>query len=120
MPEDEVLLYREEGLRKLYQAQEDPLCLTERGYPMKDVSVLTGNHYLPPGRQRFVLVRVTSSRQVTASRGNQGVIGSVPGKEVYTDDPNIIIIPEIALSSSMLLKRMDGIIRDLTGLRGIY
>ncbi|MCI7611154.1 MAG: DUF434 domain-containing protein [Enterocloster clostridioformis] len=120
VPEDEAFFYREESLGKLCQAQKDLLYLIERGYPMKNASVFTGNHYLLSERQRLALVRATSSRQAAALRGNREVIGPVPGKEVHIDGFNIIITLEIALSGSTLLKCMDGTIRDLAGLRGTY
>lgn len=100
--------------------KKDLLYLIERGYPMKNASVFTGNHYLLSERQRLALVRATSSRQAAALRGNREVIGPVPGKEVHIDGFNIIITLEIALSGSTLLKCMDGTIRDLAGLRGTY
>ena len=96
VPEDEAFFYREESLGKLCQAQKDLLYLIERGYPMKNASVFTGNHYLLSERQRLALVRATSSRQAAALRGNREVIGPVPGKEVHIDGFNIIITLEIA------------------------
>ena len=120
VPEDEAFFYREDSLEKLCQAQRDLLYLIERGYPMKNASVFTGNHYLLSERQRLALVRATSSRQAAALRRNREVIGPVPGKEVHIDGFNIIITLEIALSGSTLLKCMDGTIRDLAGLRGTY
>ena len=107
VPEDEAFFYREESLGKLCQAQKDLLYLIERGYPMKNASVFTGNHYLLSERQRLALVRATSSRQAAALRGNREVIGPVPGKEVHIDGFNIIITLEIAarradLPSSLL------------------
>lgn len=120
VPEDEAFFYREESLGKLCQAQKDLLYLIERGYPIKNASVFTGNHYLLSERQRLALVRATSTRQAVALRRNREVTGPVPGKEVHIDGFNMIITLEIALSGSTLLRCMDGTVRDLAGLRGTY
>jgi len=53
VPEDEAFFYREDSLEKLCQAQRDLLYLIERGYPMKNASVFTGNHYLLSERQAW-------------------------------------------------------------------
>ncbi len=120
VPEDEAFFYREDSLGRLRLAQADLLYLIERGYPIKNASVFTGNHYLLSERQRLALVRATSSRQAVAARRCREIPGPVTGKEVHIDGFNIIITLEIALSGSTLLKCMDGTIRDLAGLRGTY
>ena len=68
VPEDEAFFYREDSLGRLRLAQADLLYLIERGYPIKNASVFTGNHYLLSERQRLALVRATSSRQAVAAR----------------------------------------------------
>ncbi|MFQ9701454.1 MAG: DUF434 domain-containing protein [Enterocloster clostridioformis] len=98
VPEDEAFFTGRKAWGSCARQQKDLLYLIERGYPMKNASVFTGNHYLLSERQRLALVRATSSRQAAALRGNREVIGPVPGKEVHIDGFNIIITLEIALS----------------------
>nr|WP_289707112.1 DUF434 domain-containing protein [Enterocloster clostridioformis] len=81
VPEDEAFFYREESLGKLCQAQKDLLYLIERGYPMKNASVFTGNHYLLSERQRLALVRAASSRQAAALPGLRFVDLTMQGPE---------------------------------------
>nr|WP_278280939.1 DUF5616 domain-containing protein [Clostridium sp. DSM 8431] len=46
--------------------------------------------------------------------------GDFTGRTVHIDGFNTIITLEVALSNSLLLRSMDGTMRDLAGLRGTY
>ena len=71
-------------------------------------------------RQRLALVRGVSSLEHTKARKQKEVTGSLSGKTVHIDGLNTIITTEVALSDTVLLKGMDGSIRDLAALRGSY
>lgn len=104
----------------LLRAQSDVLVMIDRGYPIKSVSTLVGNHYQLTERQRLSIVRATSPAKDVALRKSKQVIGSVDGNDVYIDGLNIIITLETALSGTTLFRCMDGTVRDLAAMRGTY
>lgn len=104
----------------LQQAQSDVLTMLDRGYPIKSVSELVGNHYQLTERQRLAIVRATTASANVAARQAKCVTGSVNGGEVYIDGLNIIITLETALSRSTVYRCMDGTVRDLAAIRGTY
>lgn len=106
--------------RKLYKAGEDLLYLLNRGYKIKGSSTFIGNHYLLSERQRLALVRGISKSEDVIKRRNKEINSSLLGKTIHIDGFNTIITLEVALSNSIIIKSMDGTIRDLAGLRGTY
>lgn len=119
MPSDEKEFGGKE-LEKLRKAGEELYYLANRGYQMKSASTFVGNHYLLSERQRLALVRSISPKESIENRRNKEITGSLEGTTVNIDGFNSIITLEIAFSESLLLKCMDGTIRDLAGLRGTY
>ena len=71
-------------------------------------------------RQRLALARAVSSDENLEIRKNKEIESIPPESVVYIDGFNTIITLEVALSDSLLLKCMDGTIRDLAALRGTY
>lgn len=112
--------FGEESIKKLYRAGCDLYYLLNQGYKIKGSSVFVGNHYLLTERQRLALVRSISSKEDIQARKEKEVINGLENSVVNIDGFNTIITLEVALSSSLLLKSMDGTIRDLAGLRGSY
>ncbi len=109
------------NLEKLKKASEEVYFLLNRGYAVKPVTTFIGNHYLLSERQRLALARTISSEEHIQLRKQKELSDSeLAGKTVYIDGFNTIITLEIAFSDSLLLKCMDGTIRDLAGLRGTY
>lgn len=109
-----------ESVQKLYKAGQDLYYLLNQGYSIKGASVFVGNHYLLSERQRLALVRAISSSKKIKIRRDKEVKSNLEGSIVNIDGFNTIITLEVALSESVLLKCMDGTIRDLAGLRGTY
>lgn len=107
-------------LETLHKAGEELYYLANRGYQMKPASTFVGNHYLLSERQRLALVRSISPKDSIENRRSKEITGSLEGATVNIDGFNTIITLEIAFSESLLLKCMDGTIRDLAGLRGTY
>lgn len=91
-----------------------------QGYNIKGASVFVGNHYLLSERQRLALTRAISPAKNIKLRTDKEDNGNLEGSIVNIDGFNTIITLEVALSDSLLLKCMDGTIRDLAGLRGTY
>jgi len=119
VPSDEKEFGAEE-LQKLHKAGEELYYLANRGYQMKPASTFVGNHYMLSERQRLALVRSISPKESIENRRSKEITGSLEGATVNIDGFNTIITLEIAFSDSLLLKCMDGTIRDLAGLRGTY
>ncbi|MBQ7774422.1 MAG: DUF434 domain-containing protein [Lachnospiraceae bacterium] len=119
VPSDEKE-FGEKELEKLHKAGEELYYLANRGYQMKMASTFVGNHYLLSERQRLALVRSISPKESIEARRSKEIKEDLDGCVVNIDGFNTIITLEIAFSDSLLLKCMDGTIRDLAGLRGTY
>ncbi|MDE6675110.1 MAG: DUF434 domain-containing protein [Acetatifactor sp.] len=109
-----------DAARKLHFAGQDLYYLLDRDYPIKSASVFVGNHFLLSERQRLALVRAVSSGKSIENRKGKELQDIPEGSVVHIDGFNTIITLEVALSGSLLLKCMDGTIRDLAALRGSY
>lgn len=109
-----------ESIKTLHKAGKDLQYLLNQGYPIKGASVFVGNHYLLSERQRLAVVRGVSSDENIKIRNAKEVKNIPSGSIVNIDGFNTIITLEVALSDSLLLKCMDGTIRDLAALRGTY
>lgn len=112
--------FSDTSVLKLYQAGYDLLFLLNRGYPIKGAVTFVGNHYLLSERQRLALMRGISSNEKIECRKNKQIRNDLKDSVVHIDGFNTIITLEVALSQSLLLKCMDGTIRDLAALRGSY
>lgn len=109
-----------QSLEKLYRAGKDLQYLLNQGYPIKGASTFVGNHYLLSERQRLALARAVSPKESIKMRQAKE-IKEIPERSVVNIDGfNTIITLEVALSGSLLLRCMDGTIRDLAALRGTY
>ena len=112
--------FSDEAVEKLYKAGCDLYYLINQGYNIKGASVFVGNHYLLSERQRLAVVRAISSKENIKIRQDKEIRGSLENKVVNIDGFNTIITLEVAFSNSLLLKCMDGTVRDLAALRGTY
>lgn len=112
--------FNSDAVEKLRKAGKDLCYLINRGYPIKGASTFVGNHFLLSERQRLALVRAISTNERIAVRKRKEITGSLADRTVYIDGFNTIITLEVAFSDSLLLKCMDGTIRDLAALRGTY
>ena len=112
--------FNEASILKLYKAGYDLYFLLNRGYPIKTAVTFIGNHYLLSERQRLALMRGISSDEKIEKRKEKEIKCNFEDRVVNIDGFNTIITLEVALSHSLLLKCMDGTIRDLAALRGSY
>lgn len=108
------------SIEKLLEAGRDLQYLLNHGYNIKGASTFVGNHYLLSERQRLGLVRAISSEESIKMRKSKEIQQIPCGSVINIDGFNTIITLEVALSDSLLLKCMDGTIRDLAALRGSY
>lgn len=108
------------SINKLLKAGQDLQYLLNQGYNIKGASTFVGNHYLLSERQRLGLVRAISSEENIKIRKSKEIEQIPCGSVINIDGFNTVITLEVALSDSLLLKCMDGTIRDLAALRGTY
>ena len=110
-----------EAMAILHKAQAEIQWLLDRGYNMKSVINLTGNHYQLSSRQRTAIQRTTAAAPHYAGRETSRLtISAVRGGCLNIDGFNLIIILEVALSGSPVFLGKDDVLRDLAGLRGTY
>lgn len=109
-----------QAVETLHKAAADLQYLLNQGYPIKSASTFVGNHYLLSERQRLALARGVSSTESIRRRKEKQILKIPKGSTVHIDGFNTIITLEVALSESLLLKCMDGTVRDLAALRGTY
>ncbi len=112
--------FGDKSIDKLLKAGQDLQYLLNQGYNIKGASTFVGNHYLLSERQRLALVRAISSEKNIKIRKSKEITNISHASVVNIDGYNTIITLEVALSDSLLLKSMDGTIRDLVALRGTY
>lgn len=109
------------ALARLAAAQEEIRWLLDRHYSLAAVLDLVGNQHQLTARQRMALQRSTASRQQCASRqARQRPLAAAAGAPLLIDGFNLMITLETALAGSPVLRGMDGVMRDLAGLRGTY
>ncbi len=104
---------------RLNRAGEELYYLLNRGYKLNPSSTFIGNHYMLSERQRLALVRMIASKKQLELRKEKELSPELP-ERVVVDGFNTIISLEVALSDSLIIKGLDGAIRDLAGLRGTY
>lgn len=85
--------FSEDKIPLLLRAQSDVLAMLDRGYPIKPISTLVGNHYQLTERQRLAIVRATSPTDDVMRRKSKQ-INAVGGGEVFIDGLNIVITLE--------------------------
>ena len=117
----DVKSFSEENVARLRDAQDEVQWLLDRGYKIKQVIELVGNHYKLSARARTALQRATSSTSEYEKRKSTMLPFQCAGEGcIYIDGFNLIITLEVALSKSPILLGKDGVLRDLAGLRGTY
>lgn len=119
-PQDEKF-FSKTALDKRSYAQEEIRFLIDRGYPIKPVVKLIGDHYQLSTRQRLALTRGTCTTQNEEIRKGKSLpLEEMKNQTIFIDGFNVIITLEVALSRGIILKGQDNIMRDLAGLRGTY
>lgn len=112
--------FSEQSMKNLLQAKGDLRYLLNNGYNIKGAATFVGNHYMFSERQRLALIRAVSSDKSIQMRKAKEIKDFYNAGVVNIDGFNTIITLEVALSNSLLLRCMDGTIRDLAAMRGTY
>ena len=116
-PKDRVQ-FGPKAIPALAAAARELAFLLDRGYDVKHASTFVGDHHLLSQRQRMALARAVSPAASLEERRRKRL--ERPPAALALDGFNTIITLEVALSGSLLLRGMDGTLRDLAGLRGSY
>ena len=115
-PEDE-LFHDPVRLRRLREAVKDLSWLLRRGYSAKAAGELVGNRYQLTGRERLALSHAAWDRR---ERPGQLRPDQLKGRTVCVDGFNLLITLETALGGGVLIRGVDGRIRDLAAVHGNY
>ncbi|WP_456428330.1 DUF434 domain-containing protein [Nitratifractor sp.] len=117
-PAPEDRLFRDaRRLRRLREAVEDLSWLLRRGYSAKAAGELVGNRYQLTGRERLALSHAAWDRRERSGRLQSD---ELKGKIVCVDGFNLLITLETALGGGVLIRGVDGRLRDLASVHGHY
>ena len=114
----------------LVRAAEEVCWLLGRGWSLGTAIQAVGNHHQLVQRQRVALTRGCCAPDTAQGRrareriepatpGELWVEPAAPG-ELWIDGFNAVITVEVALAGGPLVRGVDGVLRDLAGLRGSY
>ena len=114
----------------LVRAAEEVCWLLGRGWSLSTAVQAVGNHHQLVQRQRVALMRGCCAPEIARGRrarervepaasGELWVEPAAPG-ELWVDGFNAVITVEVALAGGPLVRGVDGVLRDLAGLRGSY
>jgi len=115
-PED--ALFDDPGrVEKLRKAVADLSWLRRRGYTPKASAELVGNRYQLTSRERLALSHASWDR---SERSGELEPEELAGMRVCIDGFNLLITLETALGGGVLIRGIDGRIRDLANVHGNY
>jgi hypothetical protein len=115
---DDARLFAPAGLDRLREATADLGWLLERGYSDKAALALVGDRFQLHRRQRMAALRCACPPSLAARR-RAGRVGP-EDRDVVVDGFNVLVTTEAALSGAVLLRGLDGLVRDLCGVHGSY
>jgi len=119
-PEDH-LLFCTECWPALQNAVRDLSWLLSHGYAINSGLKLVGDRFQLNERQRLAVMRCTcSSESLQGRRERQLHISAIAGQSVILDGYNVLTTIESALGGGILLRAMDGCLRDLASMHGHY
>jgi hypothetical protein len=119
-PDDERLFGAAE-LGKLRRGAEEASFLLDRGYSPDAVFEIVGGRHQLEARQRLALRRgVCTSAQYKRHVARELDPEDVARRPLVIDGFNLLITLEVALSGGLLVRAIDGTIRDIAGLSGGY
>ena len=107
-------------LPTLRRATSELAFLRERGYALPGALKLVGDRYQLHKRQRLALTRATSEAQGAAARRSRRLHPGLLPRCVWVDGFNVLITLETALRGGVVLRGIDGALRDLSGVHGTY
>jgi hypothetical protein len=119
-PDDERL-FAESELPRLREAMADYVMLMSRGYAQPSTLKLVGDRFELSQRQRVALMRAGCTEEQKGRRASARLpLKRLTGNEIAIDGYNVLITIESALSGGVLIRGIDGCIRDLASVHGTY
>uniref|UniRef100_B8HK41 DUF434 domain-containing protein n=1 Tax=Cyanothece sp. (strain PCC 7425 / ATCC 29141) TaxID=395961 RepID=B8HK41_CYAP4 len=95
--------------------------LLGRGYAVRSALKLVGDRYELRERQRLAVLRSSCAPQVAVARQQTRCdLNALAGGVVAIDGFNCLITVEAALAGGVLLRGLDGALRDLASVHGSY
>jgi len=104
-------------VERLRRAVGDLSWLLRRGYSPKAAAELVGNRYQLSARERLALSHASWDR---SDRGGEVPAEGLKGRRLYIDGFNLLITLETVLGGGILIRGIDGRIRDLANVHGNY
>ncbi len=105
----------------LKSATADLSWLFNRGYATTSSLKLVGDRYKLTSRQRTAISRCTCTpEQQKLRQGKQRPPAEIAGQELWIDGYNVLTSIEAALSGGVLIRGMDGCLRDMASMHGSY
>lgn len=119
-PED-ARLFGDDALPVLRVAAAEIVWLLDRGYRLAAAVAFVGDHHQLESRARKALERaVCSSAQVHARKARELSLDELVDRTLVVDGFNVLVTLETAFAGGMLFEGVDGVTRDLAGMRGSY
>ena len=117
----DATLFAADALPSLRDAVADLSWLLGRGYVDPSATKLVGDRYRLRQRQRTAVSRSAAGADVlTARLGKRRNPNSLAGATLAIDAFNVLIGMETALGGGVLLRGVDGALRDLSSVHGSY
>jgi len=117
----DTVLFASHQCNVLRTAVRDLAWLLGRGYAEPSALKLVGDRYALRQRQREAIRRgVCTDAQIEARAARRCPIDALHGREVAIDAFNCLITLESALSGGVLVRGLDGVLRDLASVHGSY
>lgn len=117
----DATLFAADALPSLRDAVADLSWLLGRGYVDPSATKLVGDRYRLRQRQRIAVSRSAAGSEVlTARLAKRQDPNSLAGATLSVDAFNVLIGMETALSGGVLLRGIDGALRDLSSVHGSY
>lgn len=114
-------LFGAQHVPALREAASHMAWLLERGYAEPSTLKLVGDRFALRERQRTALRRSVAATGVVAKRRAKRVApDALRGRRLAVDGFNGVIVLESALSGGVLLRGLDGALRDLASVHGSY
>lgn len=106
---------------RLKSATSDLSWLLSRGYAIVSSLKIVGDRYKLTSRQRTAVSRCACTPQQRTQRQEKQLSpGEVAGQELWIDGYNVLTSIEAALSGGVLIRGMDGCLRDMASMHGSY
>jgi hypothetical protein len=119
-PED-ARLFAAERWPVLRSAVSDLSWLLSHGYALNSALKLVGDRYELEERQRRAVMRATCSAESLAlRRASELPPEALAGRKIVLDGYNVLTTVEAALGGGVLLRGMDGCLRDMASMHGHY